>query len=302
LKYGYGKKLAAGATAAGALLAVMIPPSVVLVIYGGITLESVGKLLIAGILPGILTVIVYSIGIAIWVKSDPKIAPPGPSFTFGEKIKSIKDVWGIALLALIIIGGIYSGFFTPSEAAAVGGFAALLLALSTGRKAFPAIRGAFEETARTTSMIFLLLIGSTFFSFFLTLSGGAAWISQTVAGLPVSRMVILGAIVLLYVGLGMIIDTISMQLITVPIMYPIILNLGFDGIWFGVLVTQLVELGMITPPVGINLYVLKGVAPPEVSLEDVLVGVVPFIVMQIIVIVILIAFPQIALILPSMMG
>lgn len=301
LKYGYSKRLACGATACAALLAIMIPPSIMLIIYGSITGESVGKLLIGGIIPGILTVMVYSIGITIMVKRDPKIAPTGQSFSWIEKIKAIKDVWGVLILALVIIGGIYTGVFTPSEAAAVGSFAALVMALVRGRKAFPAIRNALEETARTTSMIFLLIIGSTFFSFFLTTSGATLWLTHEVLVLPVSRMVILALVVVMYLGLGMIVDPISMLLITLPIVYPIIIKFGFNGIWFGIIVTQLTELATITPPVGMNLYVIKGVAPPDVSLEDVLLGSIPFILMQLVVLVLLIAFPQIALFLPSLM-
>ena len=301
LKYKYDKALAAGVTCCAGTLGVMIPPSIIFVIYGSVTGESIGKLLMAGILPGILTITFYWSYIALRVKHKPELAPRGPSFSWSEKLRSVKGVWGILLLAVTIIGGIYSGIFTATEAAGAGAFVALLIALTKGRKGLPGVRSGLEETARTTSMVFLIFVGSALFSFALSISGASAWITNTILGLHVSKWLILALILCIYIPLGMIIDSISMLLITLPTVYPIITNLGFNGIWFGVLICKLDEIAMITPPIAANLYVLKGVVPPEVSLEDIMRGCLPFIGLEILILATLIALPQISLTLPSLM-
>lgn len=301
LKYNYDKRLATGVVCCGGLLGVMIPPSMIFVIYGTVTQVSIGKLLIAGILPGILTIMAYALCIVILVKRRPNIAPGGESFNWVDRFKSVKDTWSILLLATCIIGGIYSGLFTPTEAAGAGAFFALLIGLRKGRQGAKGIFSSLGETARTTSMIFLLIVGSTFFSFYLSMSGVTQWVSQTVLSLSVPNWAILLLCLSIYLPLGMIIDSISLLLITLPLIFPIIQSLGYNGIWFGVLIVKLNEIAMVTPPLGINLYVIKGVSPPEVKLEDVMIGMLPFLACEMIVLAILVAFPQISLILPSFM-
>lgn len=299
LKHGYDKRFASGATCCGALLAPMIPPSVAFVIYGVITETSIGHLLIAGILPGLFTALIFMIGIIILVKRKPQIAPKAP--VSKERVNVVKAIGPVLLLATIILGGIYSGIFTSTEAAAVGAFAALIFGLMRGRKNLPVIGRAISETTGATSMVFLLLIGSTFLSFFFTVSGITNWFVNFVVSLPVPPTVALIFLLFLYIPLGMVVDSISMMLITLPVVFPIIVAFGYNPIWFGVLIVKLNEIALITPPVGMNVYILKAVAPPEISLEDVFAGSFTFLAMEIFTLGILVAFPQISLFLPNLM-
>ena len=302
LKYGYDKRLAAGTVCAAGTFGVMIPPSMIFVIYGIVTQVSIPKLLISGILPGILTLISYSLIILIIAKHKPDLAPPGVFFSWLERLKSLKDIWGIFILAFCVVGGIYTGFFTPTEAAGVGAFIALLIGLIKGRRGAESMVQSLAETARTTSMVFLLIVGSSFFSFFLIMSGGGTFIVNTILDLALPNWAILSFILLLYIPLGMVIDSISLLLITLPVLFPIVVSLGYNGIWFGVLQVKLNEIAMVTPPVGINLYVIKGVAPPEISFEDIMFGMLPFLMCDICVLVLLVIFPKVSLFLPSLMG
>ena len=302
LRYGYDKRLASGATCCGALLGPMIPPSIAFVIYGIMTETSIGRLLIAGIIPGILTALVFITGIIIWVKMNPRIAPKAASGITSEKrINVAKAIGPILLLALIIMGGIYSGVFTATEAAGIGAFSALVLGLIRGRKNLPAIGRAISETTGSTSMIFLLLIGSTFLSFFFVMSGITTWFVEFAVALPVSRTIVLILILAMYVALGMVVDSISMMLITLPVVFPAIVALGYNPIWFGVLIVKLNEIALITPPVGMNVYILKAVAPPEISLGDIFYGSFAFLAMEIVTLALLVALPQLSLFLPSLM-
>lgn len=302
LKYGYDKKLATGTVASGGLLGIMIPPSIVFVIYGIVTETSIARLLLAGVFPGLLTALLFSLTIILMVTRNPKLAPTRvTAATWKARIYSLKDVWGVLLLALVIMGGIYSGTFTPSEASAVGALAALILALAQGRRAWPEIKKAFLDTIATASMIFFLMVGAGLFSFTITMAGVPRWFAETITSLAVPNIVILTLIIGLYFVLGMFVDTISMMLITLPVVFPVILGLGYNPIWFGVLVVKFNELGLITPPVGVNVYVIKGVSPPGISLEDVFRGCIPFLITELVTLIILIAFPIISLWLPSMM-
>jgi tripartite ATP-independent transporter DctM subunit len=301
LKYGYNKKLASGLVCAAGTFGVMIPPSMIFVIYGIITQNSIGQLLIAGIIPGILTLIFYSSAVYIIAKVRPDWAPRGEQFKLSEKVKSLKDIYGIFLLATCVVGGIYSGFFTPTEAAGVGASIAFLLGLKNGKLGLKNMLGSLADTASTTSMIFLLIVGSTFFSYYLSMSGGATWVSQTILNSSVHRGLILWLILVIYLPLGMIIDSVSLMLITLPVLYPVVESLGYNGIWFGVLQVKLNEIAMVTPPMGINLYVIKGVTPKEISFEDIVIGMLPFLICDILVLIILVFFPNISLFLPDLM-
>ncbi len=298
-KYGYDLRLASGATAAGGLLGILIPPSIILVIYGSITETSVGKLLIAGILPGILTAIVYMVGIATMVYINPALAPKAPKFTWRERFRSLTKIWEVIILFMTVILGIYLGIFTPTEAAAVGSFIALIMAFIRHKKP-SAILPAFNDTATSSVMILALCMGASIFAQFLTISGIPSSVSELLAQLNIHRFWILVFCLAFYIPLGMFLDTISILLITMPIIFPIITNLGYNSIWFGIIVVKLEEISLITPPVGINDYVIKGVAP-EIPLNDIFKGIIPFLVMEFIVIVILMIFPGIALWLPEIM-
>jgi C4-dicarboxylate transporter DctM subunit len=300
-KYGYDRKLASGAVAAGGLLGILIPPSIALVIYGFIAKVSVGRLLLAGLLPGILTTLIYFFGIFIMVKTTPSLAPQAARFTWKDRFRSLPNIWGAVVLFLTVIVGIYAGIFTPTEAAAAGSCLALILCFIKNLKTPNLIFKAFSDTGRTTGMILGICVGASLFTQFITLSGLPAWISQTVAGIQVHRLWIVVAILAIYIPLGMFLDTISILIITIPIFFPVICNVGYDPILFGILVVKMEEISLITPPVGLNVYVIKGVAQ-DVPLGDIFKGVGPFLVMEFIVIIILMLFPQITLWLPNSMA
>jgi tripartite ATP-independent transporter DctM subunit len=300
-RYKYDDRLATGAVAAGGTIGILIPPSVLMVIYGLLTETSISRLFLAGVVPGILTVIAFMITIAIMTRIDPTLGPPGPRSSVREKLLAIRDVWGTALLFIVVIGGIYGGVFSPTEAASIGAVGALALAIVNGRFSSTMLIETLMNTVKTTAMIFTVLIGAILFNNFLILSGLPNTISAWMSGLPLGDTGILLVILLFYLVLGCVLDSLAMVLLTIPIVFPIIQALGFDPIWFGIIVVMVVELGLITPPIGMNVFVIKGIAR-DVPLESIFRGVLPFVAAQIVLIAILIAFPQIALWLPSTMG
>ncbi len=297
-KYGYDKKIATGCVAAGGTLATMIPPSVLMVIYGFIAEESIGALLLAGILPGLLEAFSYVVMLYIRFKINPKLGPPMAPIPFKEKVKSLSGVRGMVVLIVLVMGSIYSGLATPTEAAGVGAMGAFLMAL-------PRMKGmdfwnACLETARTTSLIFAIIAGVLIYVHFLGFTGMPAAVAEWIVGLEMSPTLVLICILALYLVLGMFLDGIGMLLLTVPIILPAIKQLGIDPIVFGVLVVRMVEIGLITPPVGLNVYVLKGVAK-GVSMGDMFKGCGWFVFVDLINVAILIAFPSIILLIPSTM-
>jgi C4-dicarboxylate transporter, DctM subunit len=304
-RYKYNKKLALGSIAAAGTFAAMIPPSGGFIVYAIFTGQSVGRLFMAGIVPGIITAIVYSLSIMIRVKRNPKLAPTeGEEKTsFKERISSVSKIWTIAILALIVLGGIYSGLFTPTEAAAAGAFATLLLGVQQGKiRKFSIIKEALRESAATTSMIFLIIISALFFSRFLAITQIPNKLSMMVQSLDCPRIFIMLAILFIWFILGMIIIPTGIFALTLPIVFPIIVNLGYDPIWFGVIALKLSEIAAVTPPVGLNVYALKGVAGKGTTIEDVFSGIWPFVICDIIVLILLLMFPEITLWLPNMMA
>jgi tripartite ATP-independent transporter DctM subunit len=300
-RYKYDDRLATGAVAAGGTIGILIPPSVIMVIYGLMTETSISQLFLAGVVPGVLTVIVFMLTISVMTRIDPALGPPGPRSSRREKLMAFRDVWGTAVLFLVVIGGLYGGVFSPTEAASIGVVGALVLALLNRRLTGPLLVGALMETVKTTAMIFTILIGAIMFNNFLILSGLPDKISTWMAGLPIGGIGILLVILALYFVLGCLLDSLAMILLTIPIIFPIIQSLGFDPIWFGIIIVMVVELGLITPPIGMNVFVIKGIAR-DVPLESIFRGVTPFIIAQVALIALLIAFPQIALWLPSTMS
>jgi C4-dicarboxylate transporter DctM subunit len=302
LRYGYDRKLATGTVAAGGLLGILIPPSIPFVLYGFITNTSIAKLLLSGIFPGILTAFAYCVGIYLLVKWRPALAGRVIHFTWKERFKSIPSVWGVLALFLTVIVGIYAGIFTPTEAAAAGCAVALLMSLSKNSRQLSVVSKAFVDTGKSTGMILGICLGACLFTQFLSLSDLPIWMSERIAHMQVSPIVVLLCVLAIYIPLGMFLDTISMLLITVPIFFPVVTKVGFDPVLFGVLVVKMEEVSMITPPVGLNVYVIKGVAE-DVPLGDIFIGIIPFLIIEFIVIGILLAWPEIALWLPeSMMG
>lgn len=301
-KAGVNEELGIGSVAASAALSVMIPPSIIMPLYAIITEQSVGKLLIAGILPGILAALIFMVLILIMCKRNPNLAPPlKEAVPWKERIVSLRRIWGIALLFLLVMGGIYSGVVTPSEAGAVGAFGALVIGLATRRLPLKAgVAGSFRDSAQLTCNILLLTVCALYFSHFLALSRVPVEVSQFVTQMAVPRFAILAGILLMYLVLGCIIDTISSMLLTLPIVFPAIVGLGFNPIWFGVILVLMVELGALTPPFGINLFILRATLP-EVKMQTIIRSVIPFILTDILILAIYVAFPQIALVLPNMM-
>jgi tripartite ATP-independent transporter DctM subunit len=298
-KYGYDDKVSTGCVAAGGTMAIMIPPSVLFVIYGFIAEESIGALLLAGILPGLLQAITYVIMLLIRFKLNPELGQPIKGITWSDRFSSLKGIWGMIVIIVLVMGSMYTGLATPTEAAGVGAIGALIMAAP--RLSFKEFTGAMMETVRTTSLIFAIVGGVLIFVHFLGFTGTPAAIAGTIAHLDVPPTVILIGILLLYLVLGMFIDGIGMVLLTVPILLPTVKALGIDPIVFGVLVVRMVEIGLMTPPVGLNVYILKGVAK-DVSMADIFRGCGWFVAVDIINVAILLAFPQIMLIIPHSMA
>lgn len=297
-KYGYDDKIATGCVAAGGTMAIMIPPSVLMVIYGFIAEESIGALLLAGILPGLLQAGTYIAMLLVRFKINPSLGPPIQGITWRDRLVSLKGVWGMIAIILLVMGSMYTGLATPTEAAGVGALGALLIALPRMRLA--EFKASMIETVRTTSLIFAIVAGVLIFVHFLGFTGTPAAIAKGIVGLDVPPIVVLIGILALYLVLGMFIDGIGMVLLTVPIILPTIKELGIDPIVFGILVVRMVEIGLMTPPVGLNVYVLKGVAK-GVSMGDIFRGCGWFVAVDIVNIAILLAFPEIILVVPQTM-
>jgi len=302
---GYDRKLACGLVAAAGTLAIMIPPSVVSVFYASINDTSAGAQLIAGFLPGILSTGIYIVGLWFLTKFNPTLVPAPETYTWRERFASLKGIWGMALLFFLVIGGMYIGWFTPTEAASVGAFAGFLMILFGRRvekgKLGETIKLCFLDTLRTTCMVFLILIGAGLFAFFLTLAQVPQAASNWVGSLPVPPWVVVAMFLGIYIPMGMFMDTFSMLIITQPIMFPIVTKqLGLDPIWFGVLCVKMAEIGLMTPPVGLNVYVLSGVVR-DVPMHDIFRGCTWFLMFEAVSTAIIFAFPVITTWLPGTM-
>lgn len=300
-KFNYSPKLAAGTIAGGGTLGFLIPPSIGFVVFGMLTEQSVGKLLIAGILPGLILALTFIVLIILMVKRNPGLAPINPDpVSWREKLLSLKNVWEILLAFLVVMGGIYLGWFTPSEAGAAGATLLFLIALFKRKLTFKNLFTALQESVRVSAMVLFLIAGATVFTYFLGLSTIPTQLVEWVAGLAVSRYLILTAILLVYLILGCFIDAVSMMILTLPVVFPLILQLGFHPIAFGVLCVLMMDAGLITPPMGLNLFTIAGTAR-ELSMEDIYLGSLPFVIPILIVVAIISAYPDVALFLPKMM-
>ena len=300
-RYKYDDGLACGCVAAGGSIGILIPPSIAFIIYAGLTEESIGKLFIAGIIPGIMEAVFYMITIYILCKVKPELGPPGPSSTLKEKILSLKDTWGILALFILVMGGIYGGIFTPTEAAGVGAFGALILGFIKKKLNRQKILTALADASKNTAMLLLMLVGADIFSYFLTMTQIPFMLSDFVVALPVPKYVMVWAILFVYIILGCIMPIIPAIILTIPIFFPVITGLGYDPIWFGVIVVTMAEMGQITPPVGINVFALSGVAK-DVPLGKIFRGIFPFLVADFLRVALVFAFPWLALFLPSLMS
>ncbi|MBW1729576.1 MAG: TRAP transporter large permease [Deltaproteobacteria bacterium] len=299
-RFEYDDSLATGCIAAGGTLGILIPPSTVMIIYGILTQQPIATLFIAGILPGLLLTVLFILTIYIMTKLDPTLGPPGPSFSMKERIYSLKDTWGIIALFLLVIGGLYTGWFTPTEAAGVGAFGAFLITITKGRLTWRNLTASLDQTARTTAMVFLILIGASIFGYFLTVSQIPDQLSLIAMHAGLNRYIILSLIIIAYIILGCFMEGLAIMVLTIPIIYPMVLEMGFDPIWFGVIITLVMEMSLITPPVGINVFIISGIAK-DVPMYTIFRGIIPFWFAMLACIILLVLFPQIALFLPQTM-
>lgn len=299
-RHGYQDRLSCGCVAAGGTLGILIPPSTCFILYGVSSETSIGALFAAGVIPGIILTLIFIATIAFLVKRNPDIAPKSASFTWRERFASLKGVIGVVILFAFVIGGLFAGWFTANEAAAMGAFMAFIFMFINKKMSWKNLFGALKDTVKTFSMVYVILIGAGVFGNFLAVSQLPSRLSDFVVGLDVSKYVILAFIVLVYAFLGCIMDGLAMVLLTVPIFLPIVLQLGFDPIYFGVVIVLVSQLGLITPPVGLSAYVIAGVAK-DVPLPTIFRGIVPFVFGLLLCVVLVTAFPILSTWLPSLL-
>lgn len=296
-RHGYREDVATGVIAAGGTLGSLIPPSVILVIYAYITENDVGQLFVAGVVPGLLAIALYMLTILTLHRRG---LPPGTRFDWREALRALAPIWAVTLLFAAVIGVIYLGVATPTEAAAVGAFVTLVIGMARGRLTWPVILDSLVEALRTSVAVYTVLIGAILFGFFLAITRAPQRLTDWLVGLDLSAYGTLGLILLAFILAGCILDTMAMILLLVPIVYPVILSLGFDPIWFGIIVVTVAELGMITPPVGINVFVINTIAR-DIKLTTIFRGVLPFIFTDLVRLGLLVAIPAIVLWLPGTM-
>ena len=297
-RYGYSDSLATASIAAGGTLGILIPPSVILVIYGIMTEQSIRELFAAGFLPGMLGILLYLGAVSWTVWRDPEAGPPGKRMNARQRLQSLKGVWGILILFGIVMGGIYGGIFTPTEAAGIGAAGAFIIALIRRSLSFKSFFRVLSETAQTTSSLFMVVIGALIFSSFINRAGLPDDLLQLITGYAVSPLTVIFIILGIYIVLGCVFESLSMLLLTVPIFYPVVESLGFDLVWFGIVVVVVTEISLITPPVGLNVFVLSGVLK-DVNTGTIFKGVTPFWFADIIRLTLITLIPTISLLLPQ---
>ena len=306
-RYNYSGALATGSLAAGGTLGILIPPSVILVLYALMAEQSIAKMFVAAMVPGVIAALGYMLAVAIFVRRRPEAGPAGPRASWPERLESLKETWSIILIFGVVIVGMYRGWFTPTEGAAVGAFGAFVLAVVKGGMRLRGVVQCILGTARTSGMIFLIMLGAEMFNAFLSATQTPMLASQMIVDAGLSPLMVLAAILLLYLAMGCVMDSMSMLLLTIPIFYPIIAGLDFGMgredtlIWFGILAVVVVEVGLIPPPVGMNVFVINGMAR-DVPMWDSFKGVMPFLISDLLRIVLLVAFPGITLWLVRALG
>ncbi|GHC50928.1 C4-dicarboxylate ABC transporter permease [Alcaligenes pakistanensis] len=300
-RLGYSRALASGSIAAGGTLGILIPPSIVMVVYAILTEQSIGKMFAAGILPGLLAIGFYLLAVRWTIWRDPNAGPPGERMSWKERLLALRDVWGVLVLFIIVMGGIYGGIFSSTEAAGIGACGAFLFALLRRRLTWQVLSTVLVESARTTGMLFMVLIGALLFSSFINFTSMPGDLQDWVQQFDMSPIVVILLICAIYIVLGSVLESMSMVLLTVPIFYPLVQHLGFDLIWFGIIVVVVTEISFITPPVGMNVMVLKSLLP-DVKMQTLYRGVIPFVVADVFRLAVLLAFPVISLLLPRYLG
>ncbi|HPV50257.1 MAG TPA: TRAP transporter large permease [Smithellaceae bacterium] len=298
-KFKYDPALATGVVAAGGSLGILIPPSTIFIIYGIMTEQSIGELFIAGVIPGILLSLFFIISILIWTRFNPEIGPRAPRSSWNERIKSLSGIIETLILFVLVMGGLFAGFFTPTEAAGIGASGTIVIALAGRRLSWQGFVRALYDTTRISCMIFVVVAGATVFGHFLAVTQIPANIGAFVADLQFHPMIIMGFIIVIYLFLGCLMDSLAMIMLTIPIIYPVVLAMGYDPIWFGVVIVVIAEMGVITPPVGINAYVVAGVAR-DVPLHLIFRGALHMLYAMLALAVLLLVFPKLATFLPQL--
>ncbi|MEA3223268.1 MAG: TRAP transporter large permease [Thermodesulfobacteriota bacterium] len=298
-RYNYKPALATGVVAAGGSLGILIPPSVIFIVYGILTEQSIGKLFMAGLLPGILLTILFVLTILIWATLKPDLGPRGPKTSFKEKIVSLSGVFETIIIFILVMGGLFGGIFTPTEAGAIGAFTTLVVAVIRRNLSWDGFIKALFETTRISCMILVIVAGATIFGHFLAISRIPYDIANWISSFQLSPAVVMCFIILVYFIGGCFIDALALIMLTIPIFYPLVIEFGYDPIWFGVIIVLITQIGVITPPVGVNVYVVSGVAR-DVPLGVIFKGVIPLLIAMIIATFLLIPFPQIALFIPNL--
>jgi len=299
-RLGYSDSLSTGVIAAGGTLGIMIPPSTIMVIYGIVTETHIGKLFAAGVVPGILTAAMMMLAVSLVTARNPALAPAAEKHSWSERWQALRGIWGVIVLIVVVLGGIYGGFFTATEGAGMGASGAFLFALMRGRLSWKTLYEVLVESARTTAMLFALLIAATIFANFINFTSMPFELKDWLVQLNASPIMIVAAMMLVYILLGMVMEELTMVLLTIPLFFPVVMELGFDPVWFGVLIVMVIQIGMISPPVGMNLFVINTLLP-KVGLKAIFKGVSPYVGVQIVTLCLLMAFPALSLWLPSFM-
>ncbi len=297
-RYNYDDSLATGSVAAAGSLGILIPPSTIFIVYGILTGESIGKLFIAGVLPGLLLATLFIAVVFLLCLRNPSLAPAGAPTSWKEKLAGLTGMIEMLVLFVLVIGGLFLGLFSPTQAGAVGAAGALIIGLARRQLTWQGFLFAIKDTLRITCMVMVIVAGAIVFGHFIAIAKIPLILSDWVGGLPLPTMAIMGLIILMYLVGGCFMDALALITLTIPIIFPLVISLGFDPIWFGVIIVIVTEMGVITPPVGVNVYVIKGIAE-DVPLETIFKGIFPFLIALVIAVAILLAFPQIATFLPS---
>jgi len=300
-RYGYGDKLATGSVAAGGSLGILIPPSVVFIVYGVLVQESIGRLFISGIIPGILLTGLFLLTVYILCRINPKEGPIGPKVSLRARVAALSELGEMIILFLLVMGGLFLGWFTPTEAGAVGAGGALCIAIIRRKLSWMGLKAAIIDTTKTSCMVIVIVTGAAIFGHFLALTRIPYDLASTIGSLNLPPMAIAGLIILIYLIGGCFIDSLALVLLTVPIFYPIIVVLGFDPVWFGVIIVLVTQIGVVSPPLGTNVYIISGIAR-DIPLGTIFKGVFPFLLAMIVCVLLIVLFPQIALFLPGIMS
>jgi tripartite ATP-independent transporter DctM subunit len=300
-KYRYDTKLATGTVAAAGTLGILIPPSTIFIVYGIMTEGSIGKLFIAGVIPGAILTLFFVMTVGYLCVRFPELGPPGLPTTWGKKLRAFSGIVEAIILFLLAIGGLFLGWFSPTQAGAIGAGGALLIGLGRGQLSWKGFFDACKEGLRTSCMVLFIITGATVFGHFMAVSTIPFVLAEWIGNLPISPMGIMAVIIFIYFVGGFFMDSMALVVVTIPIFFPLVMKLGFDPIWFGVIIVLIAEMGVITPPVGVNVFVIKGIAP-DVPLHVIFRGIFPFLVALIVLTILLMIFPQIATFLPSLIS